>query len=267
MSKVITERDEKVFIITVNRPEKENCIDREVASKLEEAWKEFRDDEELYVAIITGTGDKTFCSGADLSAVTKLGPEPETSAHRMRWLITHGPGYIGYSRGVDIYKPIIGAINGYALAGGLELACMADIRIASENAQFGVANRRWNVPLVDGGTQRLPRIIGMGRALDLIITGRFIDALEAHSMGLVNEVVPRGKALERSLELAKHICQLPQGAMRTDKQAAMMGFGRPLEEGLRIEAEVGQGSMRSKDMLEGASAFVEKRKPKFIQDA
>jgi enoyl-CoA hydratase len=267
MDKVLTERDERVFIITVNRPEKHNCIDGEVASKLEAAWKEFRDDDELYVAIITGAGDDTFCSGADLGALDTLGPPPGTSAHRIRWLITHGPGNIGYSRGVDIYKPIIGAINGYALAGGLELACMADIRIASENAQFAVANRRWNVPLVDGGTQRLPRIIGMGRALELIITGRFIDAREAHFMGLVNEVVPRGKALERSLELAKQLCQLPQGGMRTDKQAAIMGFGRPLEEGLRIEAELGQAAMQSRDMREGARAFIEKRKPKFVQDA
>lgn len=267
MSKVLTERDAHVFVITINRPEKHNCIDGEVASMLEAAWKEFRDDDDLYVAVVTGAGNTTFCSGADLGALDTLGLPADVSAHKQRWFITHGPGYIGYSRGIDIYKPIIAAVNGYALAGGLELACMADIRIASENAQFAVANRRWNVPLVDGGTQRLPRIIGMGRALELIITGRFIDAQEAHAMGLVNELVPRGKALERSLGLARKICELPQGAMRTDKQAALMGYGRPLEEGLRIEAELGQAAMKGHDMREGARAFVEKRSPKFTQDA
>jgi enoyl-CoA hydratase len=158
-------------------------------------------------------------------------------------------------------------VNGYALAGGLELSCLADIRIAAENAEFAVACRRWNVPLLDGGTQRLPRIVGMGRAMEMIVTGRFIDAQEAHRIGLANEVVPKGQALKRAKELAAQICKLPQGALRTDKQAALMGYGRPLEEGLRIEAEVGQTVLDSYDIVEGSSAFIEKRKPAFKQDS
>lgn len=265
-SKVLTAREGRTFTITINRPEVRNCVDGETAALLERAWKEFRDDDELYVAILTGAGDAAFCAGADLKNLPSLGPPPGSSRHKRRHFITHGPGYMGYSRQTDIYKPILAAVNGYALAGGLELACLADIRIAAENAQFGVACRRWNVPLLDGGTQRLPRILGMGRAMELIITGRFIDAKEAHRIGLANEVVPKGKALERARALAEEICALPQGALRTDKQAALMGYGRPLEEGLRIEAEVGQTVLDSFDIVEGATAFAEKRSGKFRQD-
>lgn len=266
MSKVRTQREDRVFIITINRPEVRNCVDGETASLLEQAWKTFRDDEELYVAILTGAGDEAFCAGADLKALHTLGPDPEASRHEKRRFVTHGPGYMGYTRQVDIYKPILAAVNGFALAGGLELACLADLRIVAAGAQLGVACRRWNVPLLDGGTQRLPRIIGLGWAMELIVTGRFIDADEAYRMGLANEVVPQGEALSRARTLAHQIAALPQGALRTDKQAALMGYGRPLEEGLRIEAEVGQTVLDSFDITEGAQAFAEKRPPSFRQD-
>ncbi len=267
MGKVLTRKEDKIFIITINRPEVRNCVDGETAALLEKAWKRFRDDEELYVAILTGAGDVAFCAGADLRNLTTLGPGPEASRHERRQFITNGPGYMGYTRQVDIYKPIIAAVNGYALAGGLELSCLADIRIAAENAEFGVACRRWNVPLLDGGTQRLPRIVGMGRAMEMIVTGRFIDAQEALRIGLANEVVPKGQSLKRAKELAAEVCKLPQGALRTDKQAALMGYGRPLEEGLRIEAEVGQTVLDSYDIVEGSSAFIQKRKATFKQDS
>lgn len=269
MSKVLTEREGRIFIITINRPEVRNCIDGETAALLKEAWLTFRDDEELYVAILTGAGDKAFCAGADLKNLDTLGPGigGNASRHQRRLFITHGHGYMGYTRQVDIYKPILAAVNGYALAGGLELSCLADIRIVEEHAEMGVACRRWNVPLLDGGTQRLPRIVGMGWGMEMIITGRFVDAKEAYRIGLANEVVPKGESLKRAKELAAELCELPQGAMRTDKQAAMMGFGRPLEEGLRIEAEVGQTVLDGFDITEGAQAFVNKRKPAFKQDS
>ena len=177
--------------------------------------------------------------------------------------MTNGPGYIGYTRQTDIFKPIIAAVNGYVLAGGLEIACLADIRIAEEHAEFGVACRRFGVPLVDGGTQRLARIIGMGWAMELIITGKFIGAKEAYRIGLVNEIVPKGKSLERTIEIAEELCSFPQGAMRTDKEAVIRGFGRPLEDGLKIEAEAGFTSIVNPDMHEGASSFAEKREAKF----
>ncbi len=266
MSKVLTERDGHVLVITINRPEVRNCIDGETAALLETAWKEFRDDDELWVAILTGAGDTSFCAGADLKSLHTLGPGPGAPRQVLRRFITNGPGYIGYTRQTDIFKPIVAAVNGFALAGGLELACLADIRIAAENAEFGVTCRKWNVPLVDGGTQRLPRIVGMGFAMELIVTGRVIGADEARRIGLANEIVPRGQALTRARELAALICELPQGAMRTDKQAAIMGWGRPLEEGLRIEAEVGVDAILSAEMVEGASAFAEKRKPRYGRD-
>ncbi len=264
--KVLTEVRERTFVITINRPAKRNCVDGETAALLSAAWKRFRDDEELYVAILTGAGDQAFCAGADLGALDSLGPGLTPSPGVLRQFITHGEGYMGYTRQVDIYKPILAAVNGFALAGGLELACLADLRIVEQHAELGVACRRWNVPLLDGGTQRLPRILGLGRAMDLILTGRFVDAAEAQQMGLANEVVPKGQSLIRCLDLAEQLAALPQGAMRTDKQAAVMGYGRPLDEGLRIECEVGQTVLAGHDIREGSSSFVQKRKPTFTQD-
>lgn len=262
-AKVLTHVEEKIFRITINRPEKRNAVDGETAALLEVAWKKFRDDENLFVAILTGAGDLAFSAGADLSAVETLGPGSKLSSEEKRHFIDHGTGYIGYTRQTDIFKPIIAAVNGHALAGGLELACLADIRVVEEHAEMGVACRRWNVPLVDGGTQRLPRIIGMGRAMEMILTGRFVKSDEALRIGLANEVVPRGESLARAMKLAKELCALPQGAMRSDKEAAQRGWGLPLAEGLRIEAELGQAAIASDDMKEGARAFLEKRKPSF----
>jgi len=266
MAKVLTERRDNIWIITINRPDQMNCVDGETAELLEAAWKTFRDDDDLYVAILTGAGDTAFCSGADLKNLPSLGPGPGTSRHARRRFITNGPGYMGYSRQTDIFKPILCAVNGYAFAGGLELSCLGDLRIASENAEFWVACRRWNVPLVDGGTQRLPRIIGMGWAMELIVLGKRIDAREAYRIGLANEVVPRGQTVSRAIELAEQICAYPQGAIRTDKEAALRGFGRPLEEGLRIECEVGQTAVSSPDTIEGPLAFTQKRSGKFTND-
>jgi enoyl-CoA hydratase len=256
MAKVTTEVRERTLVITLNRPEKRNCVDGETAQLLCESWIRFRDDDELWVAILTGAGDVAFSAGADLSAIATLGPGPHASLQKQRHFIEHGDGFMGYTRQVDIDKPILAAVNGFALAGGLELMCLADIRIVEEHAEMGVACRRWGVPLVDGGTQRLPRIVGLGRAMELILTGRFIGADEAHRIGLANEVVPKGRSLERCLELAKRLCALPQTAMRTDKKAAQMGFGRPLEEGLRIEAELGQWAIRDPELIEGAKRFL-----------
>ncbi len=266
MSKVLTERREHIWIITINRADQMNCVDGDTAALLEQAWKTFRDDDDLYVAILTGAGDTSFCAGADLKNLATLGPGPGASLHARRRFVTSGPGYMGYSRQTDIFKPILCAVNGYAFAGGLELACLGDMRIASENAEFWVACRRWNVPLVDGGTQRLPRIIGMGWAMELIVLGKRIDAREAYRIGLANEVVPRGQALPRAIEVAQQICAYPQGAIRTDKEAALRGYGRPLEEGLRIECEVGQTAIFSPDTIEGPLAFAEKRAGKFTNE-
>ena len=168
---------------------------------------------------------------------------------------------LGPSRWTDIYKPTIAAVNGVAYAGGLEWACWTDLCVADEHATFGVTCRRWNIGLADGGTQRLPRIVGFRRAMDLIITGRVIDAHEAERIGLVNEVVPSGTCVDRALELAERIAALPQPAIRTDKEAAVRGFGEPLDEGLRIEAECFNRLLDQPEILEGLRQFNERDHP------
>jgi enoyl-CoA hydratase len=248
-----------ITIIRFARPEVRNCIGPTTHRELVEAWTRFRDDDEARVAILTGTGDKAFCAGGDLSASEGLisFTPSEIAAHNRG----ERPGVLGPSRWTDVYKPIIAAVNGVAYAGGLEWACFADIRIAEEHASFGVTCRRWNIGLADGGTQRLPRIVGLGRAMELIITGRVIDAREAERIGLVNEVVPRGRGLARALELAAFVAELPQPALRTDKEAAVRGFGLPLAEGLRIEAECFSRSIRDPATLEGLRQFRERDHP------
>ncbi|MDX1452864.1 MAG: enoyl-CoA hydratase-related protein [Oleiphilaceae bacterium] len=227
-----------VCIITFNRPEHKNCINQIGAEELCHAFDRFRVDPDAKVAVITGAGDSAFCAGGDLKAAFAGDPPiaitPEEIARHNRG---EAPGCLGPTRWTDIYKPVIAAVNGVAYAGGLEWACFADMRIVEEHASFGVTCRRWNIGLADGGTQRLPRIVGMGRAMELILTGKVIDAHEAYRIGLANEVVPKGKGLARAVELAQFIAGLPQDAMRNDKEAAVRGFGEPLREGLRIEAE------------------------------
>ncbi len=258
-TQIAYEKRGPVTIVSFNRPEVHNCIGPTTHQELINAWTDFRDDGEAKIAIITGTGDKAFCAGGDLKAGVALVPSTpaEIAAHNRG----ERPGILGPSRWTDIYKPIIAAINGVAYAGGLEWACFADIRIAEEHASFGVTCRRWNIGLADGGTQRLPRIIGMGRAMELIITGRVIDAKEAERIGLVNEVVPKGKSLERALELAHFICGLPQPALRTDKEAAVRGYGLPLTDGLRIEAECFNRSIHDSATAEGLRQFLERDHP------
>ncbi len=257
----------EIAIIKFNRPEVMNCIGPNTHKELIAAWQEFKTNDALKVAIITGVGDQAFCSGGDLKSARKGGlidlTEEEKQLHREG----KSAGILGPSRWTDIYKPIIAAVNGVAYAGGLEWACYADMRIAEEHASFGVTCRRWNIGLADGGTQRLPRIVGMGRALELIITGKVIDAQEAYRIGLVNEVVPKGQSLSRAIELAKFICSLPQPAIRTDKEATIRGFGENLEEGLRIEAEKFLDSIYEPETTEGLKQFNERLHPDRRYDA
>lgn len=253
------ERIGQVAVIRFNRPEVRNCIGPITHQELIHAWSEFRDDDSALVAVITGAGEHAFCSGGDLQAGFNLLPTKpsEIAAHNRG----ERPGILGPSRWSDIYKPVIAAVNGVAYAGGLEWACFADIRIAEAHASFGVTCRRWNIGLADGGSQRLPRIVGMGRAMELILTGKVIDAEEALRIGLVNEVVPQGKSLERAIELANFIAELPQPALRSDKEAAVRGFGQPLPEGLRIEAECFNRSIYDPATREGLRRFLERDHP------
>jgi enoyl-CoA hydratase len=243
-----------VVTLTYNRPEQHNAVNRAMNDELHHAWQRFRDDEDAFVLVITGAGETTFCAGWDLQDAAELERLGDYDAFRVS--LHNSPGACGYTRKVDIFKPVIAAVNGYAFAAGLETALLADIRIAAENAEFGALERRWNIVGGDGMTVRLPLVVGFAKAMELIITGRRIDVREAREIGLVNEVVPRGRALSRAQELAHQIAALPQGAIRSDKESVLRGLGRTLEERLRIEAEQTLSMfMRRDSHTLGASAF------------
>jgi enoyl-CoA hydratase len=259
---ILYEKKDHIVTITLNRPEVHNCLSGNTALELHDAWRTFRDDDDAFVAIMTGAGDKAFSAGWDLKEAAQLTTPGDYDRQRVNLYNSAGP--CGYTRRLDIFKPTIAAINGYCFAAGLETACSLDIRIAAEHAEFGCLERRWNIILADGGNVRLPMIVGFGRALELIITGRRFDAEEALRIGFITEIVPRDKLMERAQELARTICELPQGAIRSDKETVIRSWGRPTEEGLRIEAELASSMMIRQDKhSEGASAFIEKRKPQW----
>jgi enoyl-CoA hydratase/carnithine racemase len=259
---LIYEQDEHVVTLTYNRPDQHNAISRKMNEELHHAWRRFRDDPDAFVLVITGAGDTTFSAGWDLqdaSEMAELGDWDEFRVH-----VFDSPGACGYTRRVDVFKPVIAAVNGYAFAAGLETALLADIRIAAENAEFGALERRWNIVGGDGMTVRLPLVVGFARAMELIITGRRIDVREAERIGLVNEVVPVGKALERAQELAREIAALPQGAIRSDKESVIRGVGRTYEERLQIEAELTISMfMRRDSHTIGAGAFKRGERPEW----
>jgi enoyl-CoA hydratase len=243
-----------VVTLTYDRPEQHNAINQLMNRELHDAWQRFRDDDDAFVLVITGAGDTTFCAGWDLQDAAQLSDLGDYDAFRVS--LYNSPGACGYTRKVDIFKPVIAAVNGYAFAAGLETALLADIRIAAENAEFGALERRWNIVGGDGMTVRLPLVVGFATAMELIITGRRIDVHEARRIGLVNEIVARGQALTRAQELAHQIAALPQGAIRSDKESVMRGVGRTLEERLRIEAEQTLSMfMRRDSHTLGAAAF------------
>ena len=258
---LLYEQDEHVVTLTYNRPDQHNAVNRTMNTELHHAWQRFRDDDDAFVLVITGAGDTTFCAGWDLADAAALEMPDYEFFKRSIW---NSPGECGYTRRVDVFKPVIAAVNGYAFAAGLETAMLADIRIAADNAEFGATERRWNIVGGDGMTVRLPLIVGYARAMEMIITGRRVDAREAKEIGLANEIVARGEALARAQELAREIAALPQGAIRSDKESVVRGIGRTLEERLRIEAELTLSMFLRKDSHRvGASAFKEKRTPEW----
>jgi len=251
-----------VVTITLNRAQVHNCLSRETSDELQIAWKTFRDDDDALVAIITGAGEKAFSAGWDLNDAAALHDIGTYDQYRQS--IYNCEGYCGYTKRVDIFKPILAAVNGYCFAAGLETALLADIRIAAERAEFGCLERRWNIVAGDGLTVRLPLVVGFAKAMELLITGRRIDSAEALRIGLVNEVVPNDQVLTRAKQLAKEIAELPQGAIRSDKESVLRGFGRTLEERLRIEQEMLLSMFLRQDKhSDGAGSFLDKKKPKW----
>jgi len=232
-----------ITIIKINRPHVRNAINRSIAVALKDAWMAFEADENAMVGILTG-GDEVFCAGADLKNIDGLATD-----------IAGGTGPLGFTR-LFMSKPTIAAVAGYCVAGGLEIACWCDLRIADETAVFGCFERHFGVPLLDGGTQRLPRIIGLGRALEMILTGRPVLAKEALAVGLVNELVPPGQSLKRAVELAQALAKFPQNCLRNDRRATYGGLGKELVEGLQLEASLGLDTMRSGEPLVGSREFM-----------
>jgi enoyl-CoA hydratase len=232
------ERVGAAAVMTIDRPERRNAIDAAAAEAFREGLKEFEANEDARVLILTGAGGQAFCAGADLKA--------------MDLDVDHPQGPMGPTR-LTPTKPAIAAVDGWCLAGGVELALWCDMRIATPQSTFGLFERRWGVPLVDGGTQRLPRIVGMGRALELILTGRPVEAEEAHRIGLVNELTEPGKHLERALELTERIASFPQETMLADRQAAIEGFALPLDQGIALEHKLGRETLHV--AAEGAARF------------
>ncbi len=254
------ERDGHIAVLTHDRPDQRNAVSRRMNDELHDAWRRFRDDDGAFVLVITGAGE-AFCAGWDLAdaAETKMADWDEFRTH-----VHDSPGDCGYTRRVDVFKPVIAAVNGWAVAAGLENALLADIRVAAETAVFGALERRWNIVAGDGMTVRLPLVVGYAKAMEMIITGRPVDAQEALRIGLVNEVVPAGGALERALEVAREIAELPQGAIRSDKETMVRNVGRPYEEQLRVEAEMCLSMfMRRDSHAIGARAFKEGRAPEW----
>ena len=244
MISVRTERDGPVSTIVIDRPNVRNAVDRETADALFAAFEAFEADDEARVAVLWGAGG-TFCAGADLKAI---------AAGQPNRLTAHGPGPMGPSR-MMLSKPVIAAISGHAVAGGLELALWCDLRVMEEDAVLGVFCRRWGVPLIDGGTVRLPRLIGLGRALDLILTGRPVAAEEALRIGLVDRVVPRGHARAAAEALAREIARFPQTCVRSDRAAVYDGLEQPIDEALRTEFRHGLRALADPAMRAGAGRF------------
>jgi enoyl-CoA hydratase len=247
-----------ILEITINRPEVHNAVNGEAAKRLLAAWQQFHDDDSLTVAILCGAGDKAFCSGADLRALGSLatiGASRESISEEAR----RSTGPMGGTRIVQA-KPVITVSQGYTYAGGLELFCHGHIRLAEPEATFSVACRRWGVPLVDGGTVYLPRLVGWGAALPLIITGQRISAERAHQVGLVWELVPKGGGLARARDMARPNCQQPRDAMLADLSSALHGWHLPLGEALTLEAANLQPVMHSESTRRGVESFQQGRR-------
>jgi len=252
---LIYEKKENIGLLTINRPEKMNAISQELTAELSQLLDEIEKDEKLRVLVITGAGDKAFVAGADIKELVDRDARLGRRVSRERQEI--------FSRIENLHVPVIAAVNGYALGGGLELALACSIRICSEKAQFGAPEVKLGIIPGDGGTQRLPRLVGQGRAMEMIITGDFIDAQEAHRIGLVNKVFPSEKLMDEAMELAQKIASRPPLAVRYAKEAVNRSQEGDSASGFALESYLHALSCTTEDKKEGVAAFLEKRKGKF----
>ena len=244
-SDVQVEHDGRVTVVTINRPQARNAVDRPTAALLAAAFREFEADDERFVAILTGA-DGSFCAGADLKGVGEGRGNAVTEG---------GDGPMGPTRMLTD-KPVLAAVEGYAVAGGLELACWCDLRVAARDAVFGVFCRRWGVPLIDGGTVRLPRLIGLSHALDLILTGRGVSGEEAQRLGLANRLTEPGGTLEAARVLAHELARLPQACLRNDRRSAYEQAGLELDAAMANEYRLGVATLESPEFAAGIERFI-----------
>jgi len=235
------ERTGSAALVTIDRPQRRNAVDGPTAAALREAFERFAADDDAAAMVVTGAGPEAFCAGADLKAIDTFDLPGDAPQGPLGFTYRESP------------KPTIAAVSGWCLAGGLEIALWCDLRVATEDATFGCAERRWGVPLMDGGTQRLPRVVGQGRALDMVLTGRMVGAAEALAMGLVTELVAPGGHVARALEIAEGLAAFPQGTLRSDRRALLEGMGLPLAEGLALEYRLGREQLAG--AVEGAGRF------------
>ncbi len=255
---ILYEKRGRVAYITINRPEARNAVDPETMQELSNAWIDFRDDDDLWIGVLTGAGDKSFSAGADL----------KTLIPRLTGAIPGGGqaiqgGFGGITSGFDCWKPMIAAVNGHCFAGGFEMMLSCDLRIASENAVFGLTEVSWGIIPAAGGTQRLPRSIPLAKAMELILTARRISAGEAFDIGLINKVVPQAELMNEVERWIATLLERGPLALRAAKQAILQGLNMTLDEGMQLEQRLMAGLLQTEDAREGPLAFAQKRKPEF----
>jgi enoyl-CoA hydratase/carnithine racemase len=258
---ILFERRGAVAIITINRPDYMNSLNFEANDELVSAWRTFDADDDLRVAVVTGSGERAFCAGADLKTYTRdfaTRPAPE-----FRTQFTNGPGFGGITRGMEILKPIVAAVNGHAISGGLELALAADIRFCSPNADFALQDAKWGFHACDGGLIRLPQIVGLGNAMEIILSGDRVNADNALRIGLVNRIVPAHELFEYSVTYAEMLATRAPLSHRFAKEVMKRSVGLPLEEALRLESRSFFDLGHTRDLAEGTAAFREKREAAF----
>ena len=255
---ILYEKRGRVAYITINRPEARNAIDPETMQELSDAWIDFRNDDDMWIGVLTGAGDKSFSAGADL----------KTLIPRLTGAIPGGGqasagGFGGITRGFECWKPMIAAINGHCFAGGFEMMLACDLRIASENAVFGLTEVSWGIIPAAGGTQRLPRSISLAKAMEMILTAQRISAEEACNIGLINKVVPQAELMNEVERLVATLLERGPLALRAAKQAILQGLNMTLDEGMALEQRLMAGLLKTEDAREGPLAFAQKRKPEF----
>jgi enoyl-CoA hydratase/carnithine racemase len=261
MTDIRYEKFGRVRLITIDRPQKMNSLDFEANDRLVEIWREFDRDDDARVAVITGAGDKAFCAGADLKTYTMNFARRPAPEFRSRY--TEGPGFGGITRNFDVFKPIVAAVNGYAISGGFELALACDIRLCSPQAEFALQDVKWGFHACDGGLIRLPQIVGLGHAMEIILSGERIGAEHAYRIGLVNRIVAQQELLAYSVEYAQMLARRAPLAQRFAKQVVKRAVGMHMDEALRLESRSFHDLGLTDDLVEGTTAFREQREAEF----